>query len=688
MKNALMMSSMPKENNTTTTATPPSDASCSPSYYARRVSSGHSTSAASAARPTVLPDDSAPLPSSTTSFPSLSAQMNSYNNKHSLHLPHMDRHTALVMNRLAAADHAEAMAMDQAASMIAASSARARAAALNSHLEMNLSEAAMAMDSFAIADRVAMMSREATAMAASSHNALPSYRNSPYNFNPYNQFNPRDYYSNMASLSLPGAQDQDDEPIPDEVKTFPEVLFDVINNEQHAHLISWLHHGRSFFIDDKELFAKLILPTYFDGGKFTSFTRRLKRWGFERITIGPEVGAFHNKHFTRDNPEMAKKIKYKTDGQQCEEDNKNGNGESNNEAGAVNAKKSAEEEEKNITRKVQESLEKQHEEEANRKRILWSSSSATSVGSCMENQTGEGGKNKRQLSFHVASVKSESDAYPQDDSPLAKRLKATASSSSANSHHKNFNDINGLSAAQESVFSQERRLQEIQNEFIMAHSMSSRSPREVGVPELPSRSGRGAPLLSFAASSSMTHHNLYTEAAAMRRKLEVERATRILEEERVRREAQREEQQLLAFASRHSHLLRARINDPVAASNILGMTHAKRSDGGLPEAFPFDRSVDNGGASHASLPTSFQERTKIAIARGEAEGIGANNHGQREERSVISDASSSGHSSSSSSGSSSERLIVLNRQEQSEFAEYLSMKNQCMRDLAKANREV
>lgn len=44
--------------------------------------------------------------------------------------------------------------------------------------------------------------------------------------------------------------------------------------------------------------------------QFTSFTRRLKRWGFSRIASGPQIGAYQNPDFTKEEPERVKNIKY------------------------------------------------------------------------------------------------------------------------------------------------------------------------------------------------------------------------------------------------------------------------------------------------------------------------------------------------------------------------------------------
>ena len=52
-----------------------------------------------------------------------------------------------------------------------------------------------------------------------------------------------------------------------EAKNFPETLFDVISEEDTNHIVSWLAHGKGFMITDKQAFAKVLLPKYFDGCK-------------------------------------------------------------------------------------------------------------------------------------------------------------------------------------------------------------------------------------------------------------------------------------------------------------------------------------------------------------------------------------------------------------------------------------
>eukprot|EP00542_Grammatophora_oceanica_P019690 CAMPEP_0194046674 /NCGR_PEP_ID=MMETSP0009_2-20130614/22234_1 /TAXON_ID=210454 /ORGANISM="Grammatophora oceanica, Strain CCMP 410" /LENGTH=337 /DNA_ID=CAMNT_0038692067 /DNA_START=127 /DNA_END=1140 /DNA_ORIENTATION=- len=90
--------------------------------------------------------------------------------------------------------------------------------------------------------------------------------------------------------------ENDDEDVP---MTFPQRLMEILGNEEHSDIITWLPHGKGFIIYKKKKFAAEVLPKFFKQSKFTSFTRKLNRWGFTRITRGPETGAYYHKFFQR-----------------------------------------------------------------------------------------------------------------------------------------------------------------------------------------------------------------------------------------------------------------------------------------------------------------------------------------------------------------------------------------------------
>lgn len=77
--------------------------------------------------------------------------------------------------------------------------------------------------------------------------------------------------------------------------TFPQKLMSVLDTEQFSDIITWLPHGKGFIILQKKKFASDVMPIYFKHSKFTSFTRKLNRWGFTRVSRGPETGSYYHK---------------------------------------------------------------------------------------------------------------------------------------------------------------------------------------------------------------------------------------------------------------------------------------------------------------------------------------------------------------------------------------------------------
>lgn len=90
--------------------------------------------------------------------------------------------------------------------------------------------------------------------------------------------------------------------------TFPLKLMAILSNEEHAKIIAWLSNGESFCIYNKKEFTESVLPRYFKKSKFASFTRKLHRWQFIRISKGPKIGTYHHHLFKRDNVELCTKM--------------------------------------------------------------------------------------------------------------------------------------------------------------------------------------------------------------------------------------------------------------------------------------------------------------------------------------------------------------------------------------------
>lgn len=86
--------------------------------------------------------------------------------------------------------------------------------------------------------------------------------------------------------------------------TFPEQLYDILSVKDYADIISWVANGKGFKIHDFQAWEGTLLPFHFNATQQSSFTRRLQRWGFERISKGPELGLFYNSNFIRGKPEL------------------------------------------------------------------------------------------------------------------------------------------------------------------------------------------------------------------------------------------------------------------------------------------------------------------------------------------------------------------------------------------------
>lgn len=65
--------------------------------------------------------------------------------------------------------------------------------------------------------------------------------------------------------------------------TFPQTLMEMLSDPAHSAMISWTDSGKAFVIHSKKAFVADVIPKYFGKAtKFTSFTRKLNRWGFSR----------------------------------------------------------------------------------------------------------------------------------------------------------------------------------------------------------------------------------------------------------------------------------------------------------------------------------------------------------------------------------------------------------------------
>ena len=70
---------------------------------------------------------------------------------------------------------------------------------------------------------------------------------------------------------------------------------EIISDEKNASAIVWYPNGQHFEVISREIFLSDVLPRYMKATKWSSFTRKLSRWGFERIKKGRYTNSFFHK---------------------------------------------------------------------------------------------------------------------------------------------------------------------------------------------------------------------------------------------------------------------------------------------------------------------------------------------------------------------------------------------------------
>lgn len=87
----------------------------------------------------------------------------------------------------------------------------------------------------------------------------------------------------------------------------------VLSDRKFNEIITWTPSGKSFTIVDSKAFVADILPEHFKSAKYSSFTRKLHRWGFLRHYRGEESGAFYHPDFQKDRLDLVEKMTCKAE---------------------------------------------------------------------------------------------------------------------------------------------------------------------------------------------------------------------------------------------------------------------------------------------------------------------------------------------------------------------------------------
>jgi hypothetical protein len=95
------------------------------------------------------------------------------------------------------------------------------------------------------------------------------------------------------------------------VELFPGKLYRLLaeaERDGNTHIVSFTPDGRAFKINDPGAFIKDVSPKYFRQSLMSSFVRQLNFYGFDRLSHGPDLGAFAHPYFVRGRPELLDRI--------------------------------------------------------------------------------------------------------------------------------------------------------------------------------------------------------------------------------------------------------------------------------------------------------------------------------------------------------------------------------------------
>jgi hypothetical protein len=92
-------------------------------------------------------------------------------------------------------------------------------------------------------------------------------------------------------------------------KSFPEKLMSsMMKHAVDESAVAWLPDGKSFVVVSSELFVQQILRPAFKECKYSSFVRKLHRWGFVRMTSGTGTDCFHHPLFQNGRMDLVSKL--------------------------------------------------------------------------------------------------------------------------------------------------------------------------------------------------------------------------------------------------------------------------------------------------------------------------------------------------------------------------------------------
>ncbi|OLL25582.1 Heat shock factor protein [Neolecta irregularis DAH-3] len=97
-------------------------------------------------------------------------------------------------------------------------------------------------------------------------------------------------------------------------------LYDMVEDRQYQHLISWNYPGTTFVVCNVVEFAKDVLPKHYKHNNFSSFVRQLNMYGFRKVSKSPrghktspesQIWEFSHPRFQRGRSDLLDDIKRK-----------------------------------------------------------------------------------------------------------------------------------------------------------------------------------------------------------------------------------------------------------------------------------------------------------------------------------------------------------------------------------------
>jgi len=82
----------------------------------------------------------------------------------------------------------------------------------------------------------------------------------------------------------------------------------VLSIKAFRDIISWTPSGNAFQIHSAKRFVAEVLPEHFKTAKYSSFTRKLQRWGFVRQFRGEDAGAYLHPAFQKGRLDLAEQM--------------------------------------------------------------------------------------------------------------------------------------------------------------------------------------------------------------------------------------------------------------------------------------------------------------------------------------------------------------------------------------------